>query len=168
MGGYYVANILHVPGPLAMVVAGLFTGSRSKELAMSDTTELYVDKFWELIDVIMNAVLFVLIGLRLIVLDYNNIYLIIGLFTVPIVLFSRYFSIRLPLFILRKWVDFNKKDQLLMTWGGLRGGLSIAMALSLASEANKDLIVFITYVMVLFSILVQGLTVGRFARRLYS
>ncbi len=168
MGGYYLATILHVSGPLAMVVAGLFTGSRSKEFAMSHTTELYVDKFWELIDVIMNAILFVLIGLRLMVLDYNNTYLLIGLATVPIVLFSRYFSIRLPLFILRKWVDFSKKDQLLMTWGGLRGGLSIAMALSLASEPNKDLIVFITYIMVLFSILVQGLSVGKFAKRLYA
>ncbi len=168
MGGYYLANILHVSGPLAMVIAGLFTGSRSKNLAMSHTTEIYVDKFWELVDVIMNAVLFVLIGLRLMVLDYNNIYLIIGLLTVPIVLFSRYFSIRLPLFVLRKWIDFNKEDQLLMTWGGLRGGLSKAMALSLTSESHKDLIVFITYIIVLFSILVQGLTVGRFARRLYS
>jgi len=168
MGGYYLATLLHVSGPLAMVVAGLFTGNRSKEFAMSDTTELYVDKFWELIDVIMNAILFVLIGLRLMVLDYRDSYLVIALVAIPIVLFARYFSIALPVLVLGKRVDFNRKDRLLMTWGGLRGGLSIAMALSLAGEPNKDLIVFITYIVVLFSIVIQGLTVGKFAKGLYS
>lgn len=168
MGGYYLASRLGISGPLAMVVAGLFTGSPTKEYAMSDTSILYLDKFWELMDAIMNAILFVLIGLRLIVLDYKNIYLLIGIFVIPIVLLARYLSIRLPLFISKKWVALNKKDQLLMTWGGLRGGLSIAMALSLSREMHKDLLVFITYIVVLFSILVQGLTVGKFAKRLYA
>ena len=168
MGGYYLASKLHVSGPLAMVVAGLFTGSRIKQYAMSSTTGLYVDRFWELIDAIMNAVLFVLIGLRLMVLDYTNTYLFIGLFAIPIVLLARYISIKIPLFISRKWVDLDRRGQLLMTWGGLRGGLSIAMALSLSNETHKDLIVFITYIIVLFSILVQGLTVEKFAKRLYS
>ena len=168
MGGYYLASKLNVSGPLAMVVAGLFTGSRIKQYAMSSTTGLYVDRFWELIDAIMNAILFVLIGLRLMVLDYTNTYLFIGLFAIPIVLMARYLSIRLPLFISRKWVDLDRRGQLLMTWGGLRGGLSIAMALSLSNETHKDLIVFITYIIVLFSILVQGLTVEKFAKKLYS
>jgi CPA1 family monovalent cation:H+ antiporter len=168
MGGYYLASKLDVSGPLAMVVAGLFTGSRISQYAMSSTTVLYVDKFWELIDAIMNAILFVLIGLRLMVLDYNNTYLLIGLLAIPIMLLSRYLSIRLPLFVSKKWVNLDKRGQLLMTWGGLRGGLSIAMALALSNEPNKDLIVFITYIIVLFSILVQGLTVEKFAKRLYS
>jgi monovalent cation:H+ antiporter, CPA1 family len=168
MGGYYLASKLHVSGPLAMVVTGLFTGSRIRQFAMSSTTGLYVDKFWELIDAIMNAILFVLIGLRLMVLDYSNTYLFIGLFAIPIVLLARYISIKLPLFISKKWVDLDKRGQLLMTWGGLRGGLSIAMALSLSNETHKDMIVFITYIIVLFSILVQGLTVEKFAKRLYS
>jgi CPA1 family monovalent cation:H+ antiporter len=151
-----------------MVVAGLFTQSRIKEDAMSSTTNLYLDKFWELIDAIMNAILFVLIGLRLIVLDYENIYLLLGILSIPIVLLGRYFSIKLPLLISKKWIHLNRKDQLLMVWGGLRGGLSIAMALSLSQEMHRDMIVFITYIIVLFSILVQGLTVGKFAARLYK
>lgn len=167
MGGYYLANKLHVSGPLAMVVAGLFTRSRIKDSAMSTTTSLYLDKFWELIDVIMNAILFVLIGLRLMLLDYNSTFLLLGVLTIPIVLLSRYISIKLPLLISRK-INLNKRDQLLLTWGGLRGGLSIAMALSLAREPYKDVLVFITYIVVLFSILVQGLTVGKIAGRLYS
>jgi len=168
MGGYYLANKLHVSGPLAMVVAGLFTENRIRHYAMSSTTSLYVDKFWELIDVLMNAVLFVLIGLRLLVLDYKNIYLFIGIAAIPIVLFARYISIRLPLLLSNKWIRLDRRAQLLMTWGGLRGGLAIAMALSITNEPHKDMIVFITYIVVLFSILVQGLTVGKFARRLYS
>jgi len=168
MGGYYLATKLHVSGPLAMVVAGLFTESRIRNFAMSSTTGLYVDKFWEIVDVLMNAVLFVLIGLRLMVLDYENIYLFTGIIAIPIVLMARYASIRLPLLFSKKWVVLDKRGQLLMTWGGLRGGLAIAMALSISNDANKDMIVFITYIVVVFSILVQGLTVGRFARRLYK
>jgi CPA1 family monovalent cation:H+ antiporter len=168
MGGYYLANKLQVSGPLAMVIAGLFTGTRIRHYAMSSTTSLYVDKFWELIDVLMNAILFVLIGLRLMVLEYKSIYLVIGIFTIPIVLLARYVSIKLPLLISNKWIRLDQKAQLLMTWGGLRGGLAIAMALSISNEQHKDMLVFITYIVVLFSILVQGLTVGRFARRLYS
>jgi len=168
MGGYYIASLLHVSGPLAMVVTGLYTGSRSKELAMSDTTALYVFKFWEMIDVIMNAVLFVLIGLHLLVLDFSIPYLLAGLLAIPIVLLSRYLSIKIPVLITGKLTGLHKKDQLLMVWGGLRGGLSIAMALSLSQSNAKDIIVFSTYIVVLFSILVQGLTVGRVAKKLYA
>ncbi|NJO25740.1 MAG: sodium:proton antiporter [Bacteroidia bacterium] len=167
MGGYILATKIHISGPLAMVVAGLFTGSRAKLHAMSKTTELYVDKFWELVDVLMNAILFVLIGLRLMVLDFSLSYLLAGLLAIPIVLSARWISIRLPLFITRKTKTFDSKAVTLMVWGGLRGGLSIAMALSLARTTEKDLIVFITYIIVLFSILVQGLTLEKLARRLY-
>jgi monovalent cation:H+ antiporter, CPA1 family len=168
MGGYLLASKLHISGPLAMVVAGLFTGSRAREHAMSETTELYVEKFWELIDVLMNALLFVLIGLEMMIIDYNSTYLLIGIITIPIVLLARFLSIRIPLLLTRKWLDVDRKSVYLMTWGGLRGGLSIAMALSLTRSEPKDMLVFITYVIVLFSIIVQGLTVEKLAKRLYK
>lgn len=168
MGGYYLATLLHLSGPLAIVVAGLFMGNKAKDNAMSATSKLYVYKFWELIDVIMNAILFVLIGLRLMVLDFSYTSLIIGIIAIPLVLLSRYVSIKIPLLIAGKKSGIDSKQTLLLVWGGLRGGLSIAMALSLSREESKDLIVFITYIVVLFSILVQGLTVGHFAKRLYK
>ena len=168
MGGYLLASKLHLSGPLAMVVAGLFTGSRAREHAMSETTELYVEKFWELIDVLMNALLFVLIGLEMMIIDYNSTYLLIGIICIPIVLLARFLSIRIPLLLTRKWLDVDRNSVYLMTWGGLRGGLSIAMALSLTRSEPKDMLVFITYVIVLFSIIVQGLTVEKLAKRLYK
>jgi len=168
MGGYYLATMMHLSGPLAIVVAGLFFGNKAKDNTLSVTSRLYIYKFWELIDVIMNAVLFVLIGLRLMVLDFSYNALITGLFAIPIVLFARYVSLKIPLFIAGKKSGIESKQALLLVWGGLRGGLSIAMALSLSGEESKDFIVFITYIVVLFSILVQGLTVGGFAKRLYK
>jgi CPA1 family monovalent cation:H+ antiporter len=168
MGGYLLANKLHISGPLAMVAAGLFTGNRSKKKAMSKTTELYVDKFWELIDVLMNAILFVLIGLRLIVLEFDTGYFVAGLIAIPVVLMSRYLSMRVPQFLLQKWIDIDQKAILLMTWGGLRGGLSIAMALSLVRTEPKEMIVTITYIVVLFSIMVQGLSMGKLVKKLYA
>lgn len=167
MGGYMLAQVLHLSGPLAMVVAGLFTGSRSKEHAMSDTTELYIDKFWELIDVLMNAVLFVLIGFELLSLEYRHEYLLIGLIAIPISLLARYVSLLLPATLFRKYINTDRKTIWLMTWGGLRGGLSIAMALSLTSPLPKNQFVFIIYVVVLFSIIVQGLTIGKLIKKIY-
>lgn len=168
MGGNVLAQYLHLSAPLAMVVAGLLIGSRGKEQAMSHTTEMYVDKFWELIDVLMNAILFVLIGLRLMVLQYNKQFLLIGLFVIPVILLARYLSLRLPLVAMRRTTEFDRKSILLMTWGGLRGGLSIAMALSLGRTEPKEMIVFITYVVVLFSIMVQGLSIAKIARKIYG
>jgi CPA1 family monovalent cation:H+ antiporter len=167
MGGYMLAQLLHLSGPLAMVVAGLFTGSRSKEHAMSDTTELYVDKFWELIDVLMNAILFVLIGLELLTLDFNINYLIAGLVAIPITLLSRYLSLLIPASIFKKYIHTDRKTIGLMTWGGLKGGLSIAMALSLTAPLPKTQFVFMIYVIVIFSIIVQGLTVGKLIKKLF-
>lgn len=168
MGGYMIAQLLHLSGPLAMVVAGLFTGSRSKEHAMSDTTELYVYKFWELLDILMNAVLFVLIGLELLTLEFNLNYLIAGLVAIPITLFSRYFSLLIPASIFKKYIHTNRNTIKLMTWGGLKGGLSIAMALSLTNPLPKDQFVFMIYVIVIFSIIVQGLTVGKLIKKIYK
>jgi CPA1 family monovalent cation:H+ antiporter len=168
MGGNVLAHYLHISAPLAMVLAGLFIGSRGKLHAMSETTELYVGKFWELIDVLMNAILFVLIGLRLMVLNYNQQFLIIGLIAIPMILVARYISLRLPLLAWGRNIEFDRKSVLLMTWGGLRGGLSIAMALSLTRTEPKEMIVYITYVVVLFSIIVQGLSIGKLANRIYA
>ncbi len=168
MGGYLIASELHVSGPLAIVVAGLLTGSRAKKLAMSETTELYVDKFWEVIDVLMNAILFVLIGLRLMVLEFTTPYLIIGSLLLPAILLARWFSIRIPLLLSKKFAEFDRNARILMTWGGLRGGLSIAMALSLSNADGKDMLVVVTYIIVLFSIIVQGLTISKVAKKLYA
>ncbi len=168
MGGYYAAQLMHISGPLAIVVAGLFTGSRSKSLAMSEVTRMYIEKFWELIDILMNALLFVLVGLEIIVLDFSWSYLLSGLVAIPLVLISRYIALRLPLMISGKLIDINRKSLGLMTWGGLRGGLSIAMALSLNEQIHKDRFVFMTYAVVLFSILVQGLTIEKLAKKIYN
>jgi Na+:H+ antiporter len=167
MGGYMLAQVLHISGPLAMVVAGLLTGNRSREQAMSKTTKLYIDKFWELIDVLMNAILFVLIGLELLTLAFNLNYLLAGLIAIPVTLFARYMSLLIPSSLFKKYIRTDQKTVWLMTWGGLRGGLSIAMALSLTAPLPKDQFVFMIYVIVMFSIIVQGLTVGRLVKKLF-
>lgn len=167
MGGYLLAQLLHLSGPLAMVVAGLFTGSRSKVHAMSNTTELYVDKFWELIDVLMNAILFVLIGLELLTLEFNFNYLVAGIVAIPITLLARYLSLFIPATIFKKYINTDKQTIRLMTWGGLKGGLSIAMALSLTAPLPKTQFVFMIYVIVIFSIIVQGLTVGKLVKKIF-
>ena len=168
MGGYLLAQKLHISGPLAMVVAGLFVGAHARQGAMSHVTEDYVDKFWEIIDSILNAVLFVLIGLELLIIEFQSAYWRICLMAVVLVLASRYMAIFIPYRMARRWLDLDKKAPLMLTWGGLRGGLSIAMALSIpAGLPNKDLIVTMTYAVVLFSVIVQGLTMERLIRRLY-
>jgi len=166
MGGYALAQALHLSGPLAMVIAGLFTGSQSKADAMSDTTELYVYKFWELVDVLLNAILFVLIGLEILTLEFNMNYLVAGLVAIPITLIARYFSLLLPASVFKKYINTKTSTIKIMTWGGLRGGLSIAMALSLTAPLPKNQFVFMIYVVVLFSIIVQGLTVGKVIKKL--
>lgn len=162
MGGYILASSLHFSGPLAMVVAGLFVGNdTTRESAMSEVTELYVDKFWELLDVFLNAILFVLIGLEILILSFNGDYVLAGLLLIPITLISRYASLIGPIQIFKKKLDFIPRTGLVMTWGGLRGGISIALALSLTAEMNRELIVAITYIIVIFSIIVQGLSVEK-------
>ncbi|MFK7771219.1 MAG: cation:proton antiporter [Saprospiraceae bacterium] len=167
MGGYLLASTLHFSGPLSMVVAGLIVGHDTvRDSAMSDVTELYLDKFWELVDVFCNAILFVLIGLEIIVLTYNQDYILAGIICIPLVLICRYISLAPPVKFFRKKLDFVPKTTLIMTWGGLRGGISIAMALSLTEVMQRDLFLMITYVVVVFSIIVQGLTVGKLVKRL--
>jgi len=165
-GGYFVAGHLHVSGPLAMVVAGIITGNKTKREALSDTTRDYLAKFWELIDEILNAVLFMLIGLEMLVIKINGMLLIIGVIGIFIALFARWVSVLLPVIALRFRIQFEKNAVAILTWVGLRGGLSVALALSLDPSMYRDDFVVITYVIVVFSILVQGLTIGRFTRRL--
>ena len=162
MGGFLVAHKLHVSGPLAMVVAGLVVGNDTvRNTTMSDITEQYVDKFWELIDLLLNAILFVLIGLEILILQYNSIFLIAGLIAIPLVLLARYMSLAGPIKYFEKKLDFVPKTNLVMTWGGLRGGISIALALSLTDTMERELFLMVTYVIVIFAIICQGLTVGR-------
>ncbi len=165
MGGYTLAHDIHVSGPLAMVVAGLITGNHGKSYGMSHTTTEYIDKFWELIDEILNALLFVLIGLELLVIQTNMTVLLASLLLVGIVLFTRYVSLLIPSTFIRLKERITNKTLLILTWGGLRGGISIALALSIPNSFNKDIWVTITYVIVCFSILVQGMTIGKLAMK---
>jgi CPA1 family monovalent cation:H+ antiporter len=166
MGGYTLAHYTHVSGPLAMVAAGLITGNHGKTLGMSDTTAEYVDKFWELIDEILNALLFVLIGLELLIIQTNQKIVFAAILILFITLVTRYISVYIPSIAVRLKERINQKTILILTWGGLRGGISIALALSINPEYNKDIWVTITYVIVCFSILVQGLTIGKFAKKM--
>lgn len=166
MGGYTLAHFVHVSGPLAMVVAGLITGNHGKSYGMSDTTAEYVDKFWELIDEILNALLFVLIGLELLVIQTNGTVLLVAFILIAIVLLTRYISVLIPSTFIRLKEKLTNKTLLILTWGGLRGGISIALALSVPNQFNKDIWVTITYIIVCFSILVQGMTIGKLAKKM--
>jgi CPA1 family monovalent cation:H+ antiporter len=169
MIGTVIAQKFHFSAPLAMVTSGLLIGTdRVREDAMSDETEQYVDKFWELLDILLNTVLFVLIGMEMLVLAYDSSYLLAGVLAVPIILISRFLSLLLPITFFKKKLDFVPNTNLVMTWGGLRGGISIALALSLTDTMHRELFLFITYVVVVFSILGQGLTVETLVKKLYK
>ncbi len=158
MGGYALASAIHVSGPVAMAVAGLLIGNRGVAQAMSKRTQDYLLGFWALIDEILNAVLFLLIGLEaLVVIDRFGL-IGLGILTIPLVLAARAVSVGVPLSMWRDFLPF-KTAFALFTWGGLRGGISIALALSLPGGPIKDVLVAATYVVVLFSVLVQGGTI---------
>lgn len=167
MAGTIIAHTFHVSAPLAIVTAGLMVGmDRVRHSAMSKITENYVDKFWELIDILLNTILFVLIGMEMLVLSFEGTYVIAGLLAIPIILLCRYTSLLLPIKFFEKKLDFVPKTNLIMTWGGLRGGISIALALGLTEVMHRDLFLVITYIVVVFSIVIQGLTVGKLVQRL--
>ncbi|MEO5977530.1 MAG: sodium:proton antiporter [Chryseolinea sp.] len=166
MGGYALCNLIHVSGPLAMVVAGLITGNKGKKEAMSDITMDYLEKFWEVIDHILNAILFMLIGLEIVIVVFRMDYFWIGLTTAILLVGARYISLLIPSYMFGIKKTLEKHTLAIMSWGGLRGGISIALALSLPSTAHKDIFVPITFIIVLFSIMVQGLSMGRFIRYL--
>jgi CPA1 family monovalent cation:H+ antiporter len=166
MGGTVIAQKLHISAPLAMVTAGLYVGNDTvRHSAMSKITENYVDKFWELIDILLNTILFVLIGMEILVLSFEKSFFISGLLAVPLILICRYLSLILPVKFFEKKLDFVPKTNLIMTWGGLRGGISIALALGLTQEMQRDLFLVITYIVVVFSILVQGLTLEKLVKK---
>ena len=166
MGGTLLAQKLHVSAPLAMVTAGLLIGEDTiKKNSMSKITQQYVDKFWELIDVLLNTILFVLIGMEILVLTLETTNVLAGFIVIPFLLIARYLSLLLPIKLYANKLGFAPKTNLIMTWGGLRGGISIALALSLTQDMYRDLFLVITYIVVVFSILVQGLTVGKLIKK---
>lgn len=166
MGGYWVATKLHFSGPLAMVVAGLMIGhDRFRTSSMSEVTERHIDQFWELLDVLLNAILFLLIGLEIVILTLNGQYILAGLISIPVILLARYVALGIPIALMGRRLAFLPKTNLIMTWGGLRGGISIALALSLSADMPRDLILTMTYVVVIFSIVVQGLTVEKVVKK---
>ncbi|WP_191858794.1 cation:proton antiporter [Hanstruepera ponticola] len=166
MGGTVIAQAYHLSAPLAMVTAGLVIGNDTvRNSAMSEITESYVDKFWELIDILLNTILFVLIGMEILVLTFETNYISAGLIAIPLVLLCRYLSLLIPVRFFEKRLNFAPKTNLIMTWGGLRGGISIALALGLTVDMERDLFLVITYFIVVFSILIQGLSLGKLVKR---
>ena len=164
MGLYALADALHLSAPIAVVVAGLFVGNQGRAFAMSDKTREHVDTFWELIDEILNVVLFLLIGLELLVLPIERGWMLAGVLAIPIVLFARWLSVA-GIIVPLGWMRTQTRGAIaIFTWGGLRGGISVAMALSLPDSHSRSLVLTLTYFVVVFSILVQGLTVGRVIR----
>ena len=168
MGGYALADAMRVSAPLEVVAAGLLVSGRARSFAMSEVTRAHVDTFWELIDDIFNVVLFLLLGLELLVLPIEWRYLSAGLLAIPIVLLARWASVSLTVQGLALARHRSPGTITMLTWGGLRGGLAVALALSLPREqgADRNLILVTTYVVVVFSIVVQGLTIGPLLRKL--
>jgi monovalent cation:H+ antiporter, CPA1 family len=164
-GGYVAAESIHVSAPIAAVTAGLLIGNQGRALAMSETTRDHLDTFWELIDEILNAVLFLLIGLEVVHLSITWQLLVAGALTIPVVLAARWLSVAGPVAAMPSFRLQASGAVALLTWGGLRGGISVALALSLPNGPERNVVLVITYCVVVFSILVQGTTLGRLVRR---
>jgi CPA1 family monovalent cation:H+ antiporter len=159
LGGYELAQAVHVSGPLAMVVTGLIIGNHGRELAMSDTTRHHVDLFWKLLDQILNAVLFVLLGLEIVVVPFSMPVFLAALGVILVTLLARWLTVGAPVAGLRGWFKLPRGSWKVLTWGGLRGGISVALALSLPQGPIRNLTLALTYAVVVFSILIQGLTI---------
>ncbi len=159
MATHVIAVYFHMSAPLAVVVAGLLIGNRARDAAMDDQTEIYVDKFWELVDLLLNAILFVLIGLELLLVEYHVNWLLAGIALIPLIVLARYAAVWPAVRLFQKRLELLPGTAKIITWGGLRGGISIALALSLPEVMGKELILSLTYTVVVFSILGQGLTI---------
>ena len=164
MGGYELVIALNLSGPIATVVAGLMIGNHGRRFAMSQRTREHLDTFWQLIDGILNAILFVLIGLEALLLPFEAAFAWAAVLTIPVVLLARLVSVSLPAFVPGLRSEFSPKVIVALTWGGLRGGISIALALALPDVPARSALITTTYAIVVFSILVQGLTVVRVLR----
>jgi len=159
MGAYTLAYRLHISGPIAVVVAGLFIGSHGMAHGMSDTTREHLTKFWRMLDEILNAVLFLIIGLEVFTLSYDEAALMVALACIPLVIAARFATLGTIFTALRLKRTFSPGALPIMVWGGLRGGISVALVLSLPPFPHKELLLTATYVVVIFSIIVQGLTI---------
>lgn len=159
MGGYELASNLHVSGPLAMVVAGLIVGNHGRAYAMSDDTRHHVDLFWELIDEILNAVLFVLLGLEIVLIAFTGQVMLASVGVIVIALLARLLAVGVPVAVLKPVFRLPDGAWKVLTWGGLRGGISVALVLSLPQGPERELLLALTYAVVVFSILVQGTTI---------
>jgi len=164
MGGYSLASSLHLSGPIVMVVGGLLIGNHGRRLAMSEKTREHLDTFWELVDEVLNAVLFVLIGLEVLILTSDITSWMAALVMIPLVLLARFVCVAVPVSLMKLRRSFSPNAIKIMTWGGLRGGISVALALSLPLGSERDTILIATYTVVIFSIVVQGLTIGRLVK----
>ncbi len=165
-GGYSLASILHVSGPLAMVVAGLSVGDHLMKTSFPDKVRSFLYNIWDMLDDTLNAVLFVMIGLVIHTLDFESIFFPLAILAILIVLVARFISVSIPFSLLRHKGNHPLKTILTLSWGGLRGGISVALALSLDESLSREVLVFITYGVVIFSIIVQGLTVGSLVKKL--
>lgn len=167
MGGFLIAKQLHFSSPLAMVIAGLIIGNYGKKVAMSETTRDYLSKFWELIDEILNAILFLFIGFELLMLPDLQEQLLLGVIAIFICLLARTLAIFIPASTILRKNTYSKGSLTTMVWGGIRGGVSIALVMSIPNSVGdiKDVLLEVTYIVVLFSIVVQGLTVGKVAKK---
>jgi CPA1 family monovalent cation:H+ antiporter len=168
MGGTAGAFMLHTSAPLAMVVAGLLIGNKIHVNEDKNPVQKAISSFWEILDDVFNGILFVLIGLAIHLLNFNTSYILLGILAILIVLLARFVSVFLPYSLLKHQEKKPIKTITILTWGGLRGGISIALALSLSKEFSGSLIVHITYIIVLFSIIVQGLSIGKVVKKIYS
>ena len=168
MGGTAGAFMLHISAPLAMVVAGLLIGNKIHVNEDKNAIQKAINSFWEILDDVFNGILFVLIGLAIHLLEFDLTHLLLGVLTIVIVLLARFISVLLPYSLLKHQAEKPIKTVAVLTWGGLRGGISIALALSLSNDLSSELILYITYVVVLFSIIVQGLSIGAFVKKLYK
>jgi CPA1 family monovalent cation:H+ antiporter len=165
-GAYALADALHLSAPIAIVVAGLLIGNHGRSFAMSENTRENLDTFWELADEVLNAVLFLLIGLEVMLLSFSWLSMAAALLAIIIVLSARLVSVSVPIFLLKRFRTFSPHVVKILTWCGLRGGISIALALSLPVGGERDVLLAITYGVVVFSILVQGLTISPYLKML--